>query len=120
MAISYTWIVNAVKHANSHGLQQVAEFADLSFRATETVGVTTYVAAERLIVELSDPDPENFAELSSLTAETVLSWCQPTIDAIDESEVEAKKARLAFVIEEKKRGEEELTSSTPWEPEPTD
>ena len=120
MAISYTWVVNAVKHSNSNVLQQVAEFADLSFRATETVGVTTYVAAERLIVELSDPDPENFTELSSLTAETVLSWCQPTIDAIDESEVEAKKARLAFTIEQKKAGVTEQLTSTPWEPEPTD
>jgi len=120
MAISYTWVVNAVKHANSHGLQQVVELADLSFRATETVGVTTYVAGERLIVELPDPDSENFAELSSITAETVLSWCQPTIDSIAEEEVEAKKARLAYIIEQKKAGVTEQVTSTPWEPEPTD
>jgi hypothetical protein len=120
MAISYTWVVNYVKHSNADGLQQVAQFADLSFLATETVGVTTYSAAERLIVELADPDPENFAQLSSLTAEQVLSWCQPNIDAIAEEEVEAKKARLAYIIEEKKRGVTEELTSAPWEPEPTD
>ena len=119
MAISYTWVVNYVKHANTDGLNQVAQLADLSFLATETVGVTTYSAAERLIVELGDPDPENFTELSSVTAEQVMSWCQPHIDAIAEEEVEAKKSRLAYIIEQKKVGAEQEISK-PWESEPTD
>tara|TARA_Y100000004_G_scaffold79723_1_gene89569 strand:+ start:1343 stop:1705 length:363 start_codon:yes stop_codon:yes gene_type:complete len=120
MAISYTWVVNYVKHSNTNGLVGVAQFADLSFLATETVGVTTYSANERLIVELSDPDPENFSELSSLTAEQVMSWCQPHIDAIAEEEVEAKKSRLAYIIEEKKAGVTEEITSAPWEPEVTE
>jgi len=55
MSVEFSWKVNALKYGNEPGFVHVAQFADCSYVASETVGLTTYVAEERLIIELDPP-----------------------------------------------------------------
>ena len=120
MTIEFSWKVNALKYGNEPGFVNVAQFADCSYVASETVGVTTHTAEERVIFELDPPSSENFAAFETLTQEQVLEWVTPQIENIPEEEIQSKQSKLTYIIEEKKSGfGDSLQSSAPWEPEVT-
>ena len=118
MAIEYSWKVNALKYGNEPGFVNVAQFADCSYVGSDTVGITTYTAEERVIFELSPPGSDNFAPFESLTPEQVLEWVTPQIEEIPEEEILSKQSKLTHIIEEQKSERDtDLQSGLPWEPE---
>ena len=121
MSVEFSWKVNALKYGNEPGFVNVAQFADCSYVATETVGVTTYVAEERVIFELDQPSEEGYIAFEEITQDLVLEWLTSKIDAVSEEELESKQFKLSHIIEQKKSGSSEsLESAAPWEPEVTE
>jgi len=117
MSVEFSWKVNALKYGNEPGFFQVAQFADCSYVATETVGVTTYVAEERIIIELDSPSEDGYIPFSELTQDLVLEWITPKLNQIDEDELQSKQFKLTTILQEKISGKEDLSSGSPWEPE---
>ena len=118
MSVEFSWKVNALKYGNEPGFVNVAQFADCSYVATETVGVTTYVAEERAVFELDQPSEEGYITFEEITQDLVMEWIASKIDAIPEEEkIQSKQFKLTTVLQEQINGKEELSSGSPWEPE---
>jgi hypothetical protein len=118
MSIEFSWKINALKYGNEPGFEHVVQFADCSYVASETVGVTTYMAEERIILDLDPPSADNFSPLNTLTEEQVLEWLAPKFENINEQELLSKQSKLTYIIEEQKSERDtELQSGLPWEPE---
>jgi len=115
MAIEYSWKVNALKYGNEPGFEQVVQFADCSYVASETVGLTTYTAEERVVLELDPPSSDEYISFSEITQEMVLSWITPKVEEISRDELESKKFKLSSIIEHQKSGSDLLLSEgLPW------
>lgn len=118
MSVEFSWKINALKYGNEPGFEHVVQFADCSYVASETVGVTTYTAAERIILDLDPPSADNFSPLNTLTEEQVLEWLAPKFENINEEELLSKQSKLTYIIQEQKsESDTELQSGLPWEPE---
>lgn len=117
MSVEFSWKVNALKYGNEPGFVNVAQFADCSYVATETVGVTTYVAEERVIFELDQPSEEGYIAFEEITQDLVLEWLTSKIDDVSEEELESKQSKLSYIIQQQINGTE-VHDGTPWEPVP--
>lgn len=110
--IAYTWAVKGLEVINESALQNVAIISYFSCKGVDENGLQGEAGSD---VRLGSPDPNNFIDIDSVTAQQALDW---TLSALGASRVEQFQEMVSQQIEGQKQPRPRAVQ-LPWMPPET-